>query len=125
MNFLLDMPVSPALLEVIARSRLSRCSCRAHLASNAPPTVELLILAQREERVIITADLDFPRLLALSSERGPGIILFRGGNYSDQEMRNLLTVCCVKCQKINCDKSVCVVDKKRVRITPLPLIRNP
>jgi predicted nuclease of predicted toxin-antitoxin system len=42
-----------------------------------------LALARREQRVVITADLDFPRMLALSAAEGPGLILFRGGNYSD------------------------------------------
>jgi hypothetical protein len=36
--------------------------------------------------------LDFPQLLALSSAAGPGLILFRGGNYSDAEMCELLDV---------------------------------
>lgn len=38
----------------------------------------------------ITADLDFPRLLALSLAEGPGLVLFRGGNYSDSELCDLL-----------------------------------
>jgi predicted nuclease of predicted toxin-antitoxin system len=36
---------------------------------------ELLDLADREEPIVITADLDFPRLLALSKAHGPGLIL--------------------------------------------------
>lgn len=44
---------------------------------------ELLEIARRQDRIVITADLDFPRLLAQSSTEGPGLILFRGGDYSD------------------------------------------
>src|SRR3989454_6224118 len=51
---------------------------------------ELLTVARREERVIITADLDYPRLIALQQADRPGIILFRGGAYSDREMLALL-----------------------------------
>ena len=32
---------------------------------------------------VITADLDFPRLLARPGSTGPGLILLRGGNYSE------------------------------------------
>ena len=124
MNFLLDMPVSPTLLEVIQAHGYQGVHA-AHIGRHRATNVELLALAQREERVIITADLDFPRLLALSSERGPGIILFRGGNYSDQEMRSLLDRVLQEVPEDKLRQSVCVVDKKRVRITPLPLIRNP
>ena len=97
----------------------------AHIGQQRATDGELLNIAQRGEQVIITADLDFPRLLALSSERGPGIILFRGGNYSDQEMRDLLDRVLREVSEDKSRQSVCVVDKKRVRITPLPLIRNP
>jgi Domain of unknown function (DUF5615) len=47
-------------------------------------------VARREERVIITADLDYPRLLTLHQASRPGIILFREGAYSDAEMLGLL-----------------------------------
>jgi predicted nuclease of predicted toxin-antitoxin system len=124
MNFLLDMPVSPTLLEVIQAHGYQGVHA-THIGRHRATDVELLALAQREERVIITADLDFPRLLALSSEHGPGIILFRGGNYSDQEMRSLLDRVLREVPEDKLRQSVCVVDKKRVRITPLPLIRNP
>src|SRR2546425_11373132 len=51
---------------------------------------ELLTVARREERVIITADLDYPRLIALEQPDGPGGSLFRGRAYSDREMLALL-----------------------------------
>jgi len=34
----------------------------------------------REVRTVVTADLDYPRLLALAGAAGPGRILFRGGD---------------------------------------------
>ena len=52
------------------------------IGKDRAPDSELLEMARRESRIIITADLDFPRLLALSMAEGPGLILFRGGNYS-------------------------------------------
>jgi predicted nuclease of predicted toxin-antitoxin system len=123
MKFLLDMPVSASLLEVLTRCGYSGVHAGQIGLAQASDTA-LLALARDEDRVVITADLDFPRLLALSAAAGPGLILFRGGNYSDAEMRNLLsrvldhveygTLCC----------SICVVDHKRIRITRLPLTRQ-
>jgi predicted nuclease of predicted toxin-antitoxin system len=44
-------------------------------------------LAAATGRVIITADLDFPRLLAVLGSTSPGLILLRGGNYTEAESR--------------------------------------
>ena len=81
-------------------------------------------IARRENRVVITADLDFPRLLALSSAAGPGLILFRGGNYSDIEMCDLLERVLKGVSAEILEKSICVVDKRRIRVTQLPLTRT-
>jgi predicted nuclease of predicted toxin-antitoxin system len=73
---LLDMPVSASLLSVLeARGHEG---VHAHqLGLDRAPDEDLLALARREQRVVITADLDFPRMLALSAAEGPGLILFR------------------------------------------------
>ena len=71
MKFLLDMPVSIALLEVL--EAFDHQGVHAHqIGKSHASDSELLEIARHEERVIITADLDFPRLLALSSAAGPG-----------------------------------------------------
>jgi predicted nuclease of predicted toxin-antitoxin system len=87
-KFLVDMPVTPGAADHLGRP--------GHEAVHAAPvglaTVsdpEILDVARREGRVIVTADLDYPRLLAFEGATGPGIILFRGGSYSDREMLNL------------------------------------
>lgn len=123
MKFLLDMPVSSSLLDVL-RS-YGHEGVHAHQIGKARASdEELLALARQEERVIVTADLDFPRLLALSFAVGPGIILFRGGNYSDEEMRNLLERVFKEVPPENLKNSICVVDQKRIRITRLPISRK-
>jgi predicted nuclease of predicted toxin-antitoxin system len=82
MRFLLDMPVSFLLLDVLQSH--GHEGVHAHqIGKDRAPDDELLEIARRESRVIITADLDFPRLMALSLAEGPGLILFRGGNSGD------------------------------------------
>ena len=120
MKFLLDMPVSVALLDVL--KTFNHQGVHAHqIGKSRASDNELLEIARRENRVIVTADLDFPRLLALSSAAGPGLILFRGGNYSDVEMCQLLERVLTNVAVETLPKSICVVDKKRIRITQLPL----
>jgi len=38
---------------------------------------EIIVRAKQEHSIIITADLDFPRLIALAGEGTPAVILFR------------------------------------------------
>jgi predicted nuclease of predicted toxin-antitoxin system len=120
MRFLLDMPVSFLLLDVLKKH--GHEGVHAHqIGKDRAPDDELLEIARRESRVIITADLDFPRLMALSLSAGPGLILFRGGNYSDSEMCDLLARVLAKVRPEVLEKSLCVVDKRRVRVTRLPV----
>jgi predicted nuclease of predicted toxin-antitoxin system len=120
---LLDMPVSFKLLDVLEAQ--GHKGVHAHeIGKDRASDRELLEIARREGRVIITADLDFPRLLALSEAEGPaGIILFRGGNYSDSEMCQLLERVLDEVHSEVLESSICVVDQKRIRITQLPLSR--
>ena len=124
MKFLLDMPVSFLLLDVLQKH--GHEGVHAHqIGKDRAPDDELLEIARRESRVIITADLDFPRLMALSLAEGPGLILFRGGNYSDSEMCDLLARVLRKVPAEVLEKSICVVDRRRVRVTRLPFERKP
>jgi len=123
MKVLLDMPVSAALLDVL--QAYGHGGVHAHqIGKDRATDEELLATARNEGRVVITADLDFPRLLALSAAEGPGLILFRGGNYSDAGMCDLLERVLTVVPVETLERSVCVVDKKRIRVTPLPLKRE-
>jgi len=122
MKALLDMPVSKSLLKVL-RSH-GHDGVHAHeIGLDRATDSQVLEVARREGWVIVTADLDFPRLLALASIGGPGLILFRGGNYSDREMQDLLDRVLTEVPAEIIGSSVCVVDNRRIRITRLPLRR--
>src|SRR5438128_12549756 len=47
---------------------------------------EILTCARREARTVVTADLDYPRLLALTGAEGPSLIPFRGGDWSEPDV---------------------------------------
>jgi predicted nuclease of predicted toxin-antitoxin system len=123
MKALLDMPVSPSLLDVLEAHGYEGVHAY-QIGQDRASDSELLEIARRENRIVITADLDFPRLLVLSSTKGPGIILFRGGSYSDSERCALLERVLKQVPPEDLSSSICVVDKKRIRITRLPLSRR-
>ena len=123
MKALLDMPVSSALLDVLRRHGHEGVHAH-HIRKDRASDRELLELARGEGRVIITADLDFPRLLAVSEAEGPGVILFQGGNYSDAEMCDLPERVLREVPPEVLERSVSVVDRRRIRVTRLPLGRT-
>lgn len=120
MKVLLDMPVSASLLSVLEAHGHEGVHAQ-QLGLDRAPDEDLLALARQEGRIVITADLDFPRMLALSAAEGPGLILFRGGTYSDKEMQDLLERVLEAVEAEVLERSICVVDRQRVRVTRLPL----
>src|SRR5438105_10029849 len=50
------------------------------------PDEAILQQAKSDGRTVVTADLDYPRLLALAGAAEPSLVLFRGGNWSDAEV---------------------------------------
>ena len=120
MKFLVDMPVTPqavAHLRAIGHDAVHAHEMGLARASDA----QLLDVARREERVIITADLDYPRLLALHQASRPGIILFRGGAYSDADMLGLLDRVLTRTPALDLEGSIVVVDRRRIRRRALPI----
>lgn len=120
MNVLLDMPVSRSLLSVLEAHGHAGVHAQDMGLARASD-LDVLATARHENRVVITADLDFPRLLALSSAEGHGLILFRGGNYSDAEMCQLLDRVLTRVPPEVVETSICVVDRRQIRYTRLPL----
>lgn len=120
MNFLVDMPVSPDLAMWL--KQLGHDAVHAsQIGLDQADDKVIIRRAKQENRVVVTADLDFPRLLALTGADGPGIVLFRGGNYSEREMLELINRVLTSAPLEELPRSVTVVDKARIRRTKLPL----
>ena len=75
----------------------------------------ILRRAQDEQRIVVTADLDYPRLLALSRAEGPGLILFRGGDYSEVEVIERLTRALQSVSAEDLAESIVVIERARIR----------
>lgn len=90
MKFLIDMPLSPALA-IWLQNQGHDAIHALQVGLSRSSDKEILMRARIEQRVVITADLDYPRLLALSQAKEPGLILFRGGDYNENEVIERLT----------------------------------
>jgi len=77
--------------------------------------------AMREGRIVITADLDYPRLLALAHQTEPGLILFRDGSWSDAEIVARMDDMLRALTPDAIEGSIIVVERDRIRRRRLPI----
>jgi len=119
-KFLIDMPLSPGLAVWLVRQGHDAVHA-VEVGLDRASDIAILERARNEHRVIVTADLDYPRLLALTQAEGPGIILFRGGNYSEQEAVARLRRALETIPNQELPNCIIVIEKRRIRRTRLPL----
>ena len=123
MRFFIDMPLSPGLAVWLGqRGHDAIHALTAGLDRASDPVI--LDHARNEQRVVITADLDYPQLLALTHAQGPGLILFRGGDYSEEEAQERLTRVLETTPAEELSSSIIVVEKWRIRRRRLPIERT-
>lgn len=114
------MPLSPELAVWLQQQGHDAVHV-SRLGRSQASDIEILELARQEMRVVLTADLDYPRLLALAQFQSPGLILFRGGNYSERESIDRLKRALETIPHDDLPNSVIVIEKGRIRQRRLPL----
>ena len=114
MKFLVDMPLSPALARWLAARGHDGVHASALGLDRAADT-EILARAAQDERTVVTADLDYPRLLALAGAEGPSLILFRGGDWSEADVIARMQHALDSLAESDIARSIIVVDRTRVR----------
>jgi predicted nuclease of predicted toxin-antitoxin system len=119
-KFLVDMPISPDLAGWL-RGEDHDALHASDLSLQRSPDETILAVAKDQNRVVITADLDFPRLVATIGADGPGLILLRGGNYTDAESVECVRRVLMSIDQDDLPKSIIVVDRDRVRRRWLPI----
>ncbi|MBI5379747.1 MAG: DUF5615 family PIN-like protein [Nitrospirae bacterium] len=124
MRFIVDMPLSPELAAWLVRHGHDAVHA-INIGLDRAPDTAILERAQNDRRVVITADLDYPRLLALSRSEGPGLILYRGGNYSEREAIERLDRVLETIPIEELPQSVIVIEKGRIRRRYLPFDTPP
>jgi predicted nuclease of predicted toxin-antitoxin system len=119
-RFLVDMPLSPSLAAWL-REQGHDAVHAVELGLNHASDVDIMARAKQEARTIVTADLDYPRLLALARVTEPSLILFRDGDWSEADvtarMRDILRTLA----EADIAQSIIVVDRYRVRRRRLPI----
>ena len=118
----MDMPVTPEAALHLGRGghdAVHAASVGLASASDA----EILEAARRERRVVVTADLDYPRLLAIARAAEPSLILFRDGDWSEADVIARMSDILRTLTEVDIAQSIIVVDRRRVRRRRLPITK--
>ena len=81
----------------------------------------VLALARDETRVLITADADFGRLLALGRMSQPSVVLLRPAPRRNAEAEQVLIALIPVLEGALADGSLVVVEPSRIRVRKLPI----
>jgi len=119
-RILVDMNISPTTVDALRQAgwdalRVSEC-----LPVNAPDG-EILEMARREGRVLITQDLDFSALLALSGYTQPSLITLRLSTSDPETIGSKLLALLPTFQERLTGGVAITVDDASVRIRGLPI----
>ena len=118
--FLVDMPLSPGLADWLTASGHDAVHA-SRLGLFLAHDDAILQRALAEDRIVVTADLDYAQLLAMSGASGPSVILFRSGNWSEREVNTKFAAILAAMPEHAFVSALIVVEANRLRRRPLPL----
>ncbi len=84
---------------------------------------EILARAKEDDRVVVTLDADFHALLALSGANSPSVIRIRIERLKAVAITNLLLSILPKCEEDLAKGAVVTVERHRIRLRLLPLLK--
>lgn len=114
------MPLSPALARWLQANGHDAVHASA-IDLNQARDADIISQASSEARTIITADLEYPRLLALARATGPSLILFRGGDWGETDIVSRMAELLATLSETDIEGSILVVERDRIRRRRLPI----
>jgi len=121
MKFPVDMPLSPELATWL-RSGGHDAVHAGEIGLDRASDVEIIQAAIAAAQTIVTADLDYPRLLATAGLKSPSLILFRDGNWTDAEVVQRMDDVLRMLSESEVAQSIIVVERNRLRRRRLPIV---
>jgi len=120
MKFLLDMPISPKTEEFLKKQGYDAIrvdKLKMHKATDK----EIFDYAIGRNMVVITADLDFGKILAYFKSSTPSVIIFRLRYPSPENINKLLRTVLPRVREELEAGSLILVEDDRIRIKKLPI----
>jgi len=120
MKFLADMGISPRTVDASRQQGYNA----VHLGEQGLERLadgDILVKARTEGRILLTVDLDFAQLSAISGEQFPSVILFRLGNSSRVVIEARLMEVLSQCAEALLTGVIISVSDQAFRVRSLPI----
>jgi predicted nuclease of predicted toxin-antitoxin system len=120
MNFLVDMNLSPRWADYLTNSGF----LAAHWSALGSPTAsdrELMHWAAQRGYIVLTADLDFPAILAATAGGSPSVVVLRGDDLTPAALGASLLAAIRQMKPELSAGAILSVDAHRARLRVLPL----
>jgi predicted nuclease of predicted toxin-antitoxin system len=121
MKFLADMGVSIRTAHAMREKGHDLVHLR-EMGNERLPDADVLALAHRQGRVIITFDLDFSDLLAAGGFDLPSVIIFRLHNHLPTEVTDRLLALVDEQEQALSAGALVIVEDRRYRLRRLPIL---
>lgn len=121
MRFLIDNALSPVVAEGLRLAGHDATHVRDQGLADAEDLV-IFAHAERERRVIVSADTDFGTILALRDASLPSVILFRGATPKKPDRQvKLLVANLAEISSVLDRGAIVVIEPQRMRVRMLPI----
>jgi predicted nuclease of predicted toxin-antitoxin system len=120
-RFLIHNSISPAVVDGLREAGHDAVHVTEYQLASASDD-DVIDRALYEDRIAVTYDLDFPRLLALRRKSKPSLIIFRRLRHPSDQLATLLPNLDSLQSALN-DGCIAVLEADRIRVRDLPLGR--
>jgi len=114
------MNLSPRWVDVLAAAGHDAVHWSAVGSPNAPDR-ELMAWAAANGRTVLTADLDYPAILAAGRRHGPSVVLLRGDAVGPNAMAEPVLTALARAERELLSGAIVSIDAARARLRILPL----
>ena len=120
MKFLVDMPLSPKTVQFL--KNMGQEAVRvSELGMAKSKDKEIFDYAEKNDMVILSADLDFGTILANTHSRKPSVIIFRLRNPSPEHVNSLILSNLTIIEKDILKGAIVIIEDSEIRIRELPI----
>ncbi len=120
MKFLVDMPMSPKTVKFLKNMGYEAIRV-SELGMAKSKDRDIFDYAEKNDMVVLTADLDFGNILAYTRSSKPSVIIFRLQNPSPAHVNSLLSSNLSSIEEDLLKGAIVIIEDTEIRIRELPI----